>query len=70
MPGAYSSANILGARVNALTITPRQAFEVARLLDRTGDGIIYALDGVVTVLVDVFGVGSRTSRWSSTRTAR
>lgn len=44
--------------MNQLTITPRQAFEVARLLDRTGDGIVYADDGIVTVLVDVFGAGS------------
>jgi hypothetical protein len=37
---------------------PRVAFEVARLLDRTGDGIVADLDGVLTVLVDVYGTGS------------
>jgi hypothetical protein len=41
-----------------MTITPRQAYEVARLLDRTGDGLVAAHDGVVTVLVDVYGTGS------------
>jgi hypothetical protein len=44
--------------MNALTITPRQAFEVARLLDRTGDGIVYGEGEVVTVLLDVYGTGS------------
>jgi len=44
-------------RLSALTITHRQAFEVARLLDRTGDGIVYAAEGIVTVLVDIYGSG-------------
>jgi hypothetical protein len=44
--------------MNVLRLTPRQAFEVSRLLDRTGDGIVYAHEGVLTVLVDVYGVGS------------
>jgi hypothetical protein len=44
--------------MNALTITPRQAWEISRLLDRTGNGIVYAEHGIVTVLIDVFGVGS------------
>lgn len=44
--------------LNALTITPRQAYEVARLLDRTGDGIVFADAGIVTVLVDALGSGS------------
>ena len=44
--------------MNALTITPRQAFEVARLLDRTGDGIVFADAGIVPVLVDMYGTGS------------
>ena len=43
--------------LTVLTITPRQAFEVARLLDRTGDGIVYAQDGIVTLLLDVYGTG-------------
>ena len=37
--------------MNALTVTPRQAFEVARLLDRTGDWIVYADAGILTVLL-------------------
>ena len=56
--------------MNALTMTPRQAFEVSRLLDRTGDGLVYTHDGILTLLIDVYGVGSRTWRSSSTRTAR
>jgi hypothetical protein len=31
---------------------------VARLLDRTGDGIVYGDAEIVTVLVDVYGTGS------------
>ena len=27
--------------MNALTITPRQAYEVSRLLDRLGHGVVY-----------------------------
>jgi hypothetical protein len=46
--------------VNVLPVTPRQAFEVARLLDRTGEGIVYGDSGIVTVLVDVYGVGEPT----------
>jgi hypothetical protein len=41
-----------------MTLTPRQAFEVARLLDRTGDGIVYGDAEIVTLLVDVYGTGS------------
>jgi hypothetical protein len=44
--------------LSVLTLTPRQAYEVSRLLDRTGDGIVYAHEGVLTLLVDVFGSGS------------
>jgi hypothetical protein len=44
--------------LSALTLTPRQAFEVARLLDRTGDGIVYGDAGIVTVLLDLYGTGS------------
>jgi hypothetical protein len=39
---------------DVIASTPRLAFEVARLLDRTGDGIVADLDGVLTVLVDVY----------------
>ena len=44
--------------MNALRVSPRQAFEIGRLLDRTGDGIVYAHGEIVTVLVDVYGTGS------------
>jgi hypothetical protein len=48
----------LCGRENALRVTTRQAYEVARLLDRTGDGIVYRDAEIVTVLVDVYGTGS------------
>ena len=42
----------------ALRVTPPAAFEVAQLLDRTGDGIATAHDGIVTLLADVYRTGS------------
>jgi hypothetical protein len=44
--------------VNALRVTPRQLFEASRVLDRSGDGILTVHEGVLTLLVVVFGVGS------------
>jgi hypothetical protein len=42
-----------------LAITPRQAFEVSRLLDRAGNGVVApGGDGALALLVDVFGTGS------------
>jgi hypothetical protein len=43
--------------LTVLALSARQAFEVARLLDRHGDGILAAEDGIVTLLIDVYGVG-------------
>jgi hypothetical protein len=43
--------------MNALTLTPRQAYEVSRLLDRHGHGLVYGGEGVVTVLLDIYRDG-------------
>ena len=58
MSGVFPGQPIGNHSLTVLTITPRQAFEVSRLLDRTGDGVVAAhRDGMVVLLVDARGTG-------------
>jgi hypothetical protein len=41
----------------ALRVTPRQAYEIARLLDRAGDATLTDLDGRLGLLIDRDRVG-------------